>query len=69
MNEERLTDMLWEAPFIQYNLQSESTPVFLPGEPPWTEKPGKVQSMRSQRDTTEPLNTTQAQPEWYPLEL
>ena len=25
------------------------TPVFLPGESPWTEKPGKLQSMESQR--------------------
>ena len=24
-------------------------PVFLPGESPWTEKPGGLQSMRSQR--------------------
>ena len=25
------------------------TPVFLPGESPWTEKPGKLQSMGEQR--------------------
>ena len=24
-------------------------PVFLPGEPPWTEEPGRLQSMGSQR--------------------
>ena len=27
----------------------ESTPVFLPGESPWTEVPGGLQSMGSQR--------------------
>ena len=27
----------------------QSTPVFLPGESPWTEKPGGPQSMGSQR--------------------
>ena len=27
----------------------QSTPVFLPGESPWTEKPSGLQSMRSQR--------------------
>ena len=26
-----------------------TTPVFLPGESPWTEEPGGLQSMRSQR--------------------
>ena len=25
------------------------TPVFLPGESPWTEKPGRIQSIGSQR--------------------
>ena len=30
------------------------TPVFLPGETPWTEKPGRLQSMGSKEsDTTE----------------
>ena len=28
---------------------TEATPVFLPGESPWTEKPGGLQSMGSQR--------------------
>ena len=27
----------------------EPTPVFLPGESPWTEEPGGLQSMRLQR--------------------
>ena len=38
----------------------QSTPVFLPGESPWTEEPGRLQSMRSQRvghDLTERLST------------
>ena len=26
-----------------------TTPVFLPGESPWTEEPGRLQSMGSQR--------------------
>ena len=28
----------------------QPTPVFLPGESPWTEEPGRLQSMGSQRD-------------------
>ena len=32
----------------------QPTPVFLPGESPWTEKPGRLQSMGSKEsDTTE----------------
>ena len=27
----------------------QPTPVFLPGESPWTEEPGRLQSIRSQR--------------------
>ena len=27
----------------------QSTPVFLPGESPWTKEPGRLQSMGSQR--------------------
>ena len=27
----------------------QPTPIFLPGEPPWTEEPGGLQSMGSQR--------------------
>ena len=35
----------------------QPTPVFLPGESPWTEEPGRLQSMRYQEsDTTERLN-------------
>ena len=34
------------------------TPVFLPGDSPWTEEPGGLQSMGSQRvNTTERLST------------
>ena len=33
--------------------------VFLPGESPWTEEPGGLQSMGLQRDTTERLSTAQ----------
>ena len=31
----------------------QPTPVFLPGESPWTEEPAGFQSMGSQRDVTE----------------
>ena len=31
----------------------QPTPVFLPGESPWTEEPGRPQFMGSQRDRTE----------------
>jgi len=37
----------------------QPTPVFLPGESPWTEEPGGLQSMESQEsDTTEQLGIT-----------
>ena len=36
----------------------QPTPLFLPGEPPWTEEPGRLQSMGSQElDTIERLST------------
>ena len=39
----------------------QPTPVLLPGESPWTEQPGGLQSMGSQEsDTTEWLSTAQA---------
>ena len=34
----------------------QSTPVFLPGDSPWTEKPGGLQSMGSQSDMTQRLS-------------
>ena len=38
----------------------EPTAVLLPGESPWTEEPGELQSMGSQElDTTEQQSTTQ----------
>ena len=38
----------------------QPTPVFLPGEPPWTEEPGGLQSMgHKELDTTEQLSTAQ----------
>ena len=36
----------WEGPWRR---EWHSTPVFLPGESPWTEEPGGLQSMESQR--------------------
>ena len=38
----------------------QPTPVFLPGESPWTEKPGGLQSIGSQ-DTTEATERAHAQ--------
>ena len=36
----------WEDPWRR---KWQPTPVFLPGESPWTEEPGRLQSMGSQR--------------------
>ena len=39
----------------------QPTPVFLPGESPWTEEPGGLQAMgHTELDTTERLSTAQA---------
>ena len=40
----------WKGPW-------QPTPVFLPGESPWTEEPGGLQSMGSRSDTSERLST------------
>ena len=40
------------------------TPVFLPGESPWTEEPGRLQSMRLQR-VGHDLVTKQQQKQHY----
>ena len=34
---------------IPWRMAGQPTPVFLPGESPWTEEPGGLQSMGSQR--------------------
>ena len=34
---------------IPWRREWQPTPVFLPGEPPWAEEPGGLQSMGSQR--------------------
>ena len=40
--------------------EGQSTPVFLPGEFPWTEEPGRLQSMGlKELDMTEQLSTAQ----------
>ena len=42
----------WEDPLeegVVLMLPSVPTPVFLPGESPWTEEPGRLQSMGLQR--------------------
>ena len=41
---------------IPWRRKWQPTAVFLPGESPWTEEPGGLQFMGSQRDTTEPLS-------------
>ena len=33
------------------------TPIFLPGESPWTEEPGGLHSVESESETTERPNT------------
>jgi len=44
----------------------QPTPVLLPGESPWTEEPGGLQHMRSQRvGQTEKLSTTQHKLQQY----
>ena len=44
----------WKDP-LEEGMASHSA--FLPGESPWTEKPGRLQSMGSQRVRTERLST------------
>ena len=36
----------WE---VGFKSSSSLSPIFLPGESPWTEEPGRLQSTRSQR--------------------
>ena len=45
MRETWVQSMGWEDPLEE----GMTTPVFLPGESPWTEEPGGLQSMVSQR--------------------
>ena len=48
----------------------QTTPVFLPEESPWTEEPGRLQSMGFQEsDTTEQLNHHYHQALFYTLGL
>ena len=44
MQETWVSSLAWEDP-----LEEAPTPVFLPGEGPWTEEPGGLQSMGTQR--------------------
>ena len=46
MQETWVRSLVWEDP-LEEGLATHS--IFLPGEPPWTEEPGGLQSMRSQR--------------------
>ena len=46
MQETCVQSLGWEDP-LEEGMQP--TPVFLPGESPWTEEPGGLQSMGSQR--------------------
>ena len=41
--------MPFTATWMNLNIAIQHTPVFLPGESPWTEEPGWLQSMGSQR--------------------
>ena len=49
----------WEDPLEEGR---QPSPVFLPGESPWTEEPGGLQSMGGfkESDTTEQLNTARS---------
>ena len=42
---------------IPWRRERQPTPVFFPGESPWTEEPGELQSMGSQRVVIERLST------------
>ena len=46
MWETGVQSLSWEDPLEK---AQQPIPVFLPGESPWTEEPGRLQSMRSQR--------------------
>ena len=48
---DRFRSQGWEDPLEEGMATQywQSTPVFLPGESPWTEEPGGLQSMGSQR--------------------
>ena len=46
MQETWVQSLGWEVPWRK---AWQPTPVFLPGESPWTEEPGRLQSMMPQR--------------------
>ena len=46
MWETQVRSLGWEDPWKR---EWQPTPVFLPGESPWAEEPGRLQSMGSQR--------------------
>ena len=48
MQETWVRSLGWEDA-LEKGMAWQPTPVFLPGESPWTEEPGGLQSMRSQR--------------------
>ena len=48
MQETWVQPLGWEDP-LEESMAWQPTPVFLPGESPWTEEPGGLQSMGSQR--------------------
>ena len=50
---------------IPWRSSWQTTPVFLPGEPPWTEELSWLQSMGLQSDTTEWLSTAQVDIIYY----
>ena len=62
-------DLAWSNPWIgkiPWRKAWQSTLVFLPGESPWTKKPGGLQSMGSQRvDQENPLEKGMAKPLQY----
>ena len=63
---------MWEAwvGTIPWRRAWQPTPVFFPGESPWTEEPGGLQSKGSQRvRQTERLNMTIGKTSAFPFEF
>ena len=51
---------------IPWRRKWQPTPAFLPRKSPWTEKPGLLESVRSESDTTQQLNNSNNGPNMIP---
>ena len=63
MQESLVQSLGWEDPLSRAR---QSTQVFLPGEYPWTEEPGRLQSIESQRVRHDLATKHSAQQSIYP---